>query len=64
MPESRVLLEQMIEDNWVALVEARDKLGRQPNVDEISKDKERATDQEGLEITETVCKIKRCFSLI
>lgn len=50
MPETRALLDQMIEDNRVALASARNKLDRLKNVQEESNDREDATDQEGLEI--------------
>ncbi|XP_072243166.1 uncharacterized protein [Leuresthes tenuis] len=42
--ETRVLLDQMIEDNRIALTEARDKLSRLRNARE---DGDKATDQEG-----------------
>lgn len=50
MPETRALLDQMIEDNRVALASARNKLDRLKNVQEESNDREDATDKEGLEI--------------
>lgn len=53
MPETRALLDQMIEDNRVALASARNKLDRLKNVQEESNDREDATDQEGLEIEKT-----------
>lgn len=53
MPETRALLDQMIEDNRVALASARNKLDQFKNVQEESNDREDATDQEGLEIEKT-----------
>lgn len=48
VPESRALLHQMIEDNRVALAEARDKLHLQ-TAKQDSNDKEKTPTQEGLE---------------
>lgn len=59
MPETRALLDQMIEDNRVALASARNKLDRLKNVQEESNDGEDATDQEGLEIEKTNKQTKR-----
>ncbi|XP_039476697.1 kinesin-like protein KIN-14E [Oreochromis aureus] len=49
VPETRALLDQMIEDNRVALAEARNKLDQLKNVQEESNDREDATDWEGSE---------------
>lgn len=52
--ESRALLDQMIEENQVALVEVKDKLDCLQRANEDSNDRgDRTTDQEGLDfITE------------
>ncbi|XP_039875446.1 kinesin-like protein KIN-14E [Simochromis diagramma] len=68
VPETRALLDQMIEDNRVALASARNKLDRLKNVQEESNDREDATDQEGSEkyksnlslLQETVREIEVC----
>nr|XP_013765335.1 PREDICTED: kinesin-like calmodulin-binding protein [Pundamilia nyererei] len=68
VPETRALLDQMIEDNRVALASARNKLDRLKNVQEESNDREDATDQEGSEkyksnlslLQETVKEIEVC----
>ncbi|XP_070819945.1 uncharacterized protein [Chaetodon trifascialis] len=57
--ETRALLDQMIEENRVALIEARDKLDRLQTAKEDTGGREDKTaDQEGLEITETLKQIK------
>nr|XP_024660193.1 kinesin-like protein KIN-14E [Maylandia zebra] len=68
VPETRALLDQMIEDNRVALASARNKLDRLKNVQEESNDREDATDKEGSEkynsnlslLQETVKEIEVC----
>lgn len=57
MPDARALLNQMIEDNRVALVEARDKLDRLQMAQEDNN--ESTADQEGLEIMIQKYKNKR-----
>lgn len=55
MAETRALLDQMIEENRVALVEARDKLNRLQMAKEDSNERDdKTTDQEGLDIMETI----------
>lgn len=55
MAETRALLDQMIEENRIALVEARDKLNHLQMAKEDSNERDdKTTDQEGLEIMETI----------
>lgn len=56
MAETRALLDQMIEDNQVALAEARDKLRLHLQTTKDVYDIERNPSREGSEIIETVCK--------
>lgn len=55
MAETRALLDQMIEENRVALIEARDKLDSlQTSKEENNGREDKSTDQERLEIMGTI----------
>lgn len=65
MAESRALLDQMIEDNQVALAEAREKLRlHRQSTKEDSNDKERPSNQEGSEIIDSVHKANMAFHML
>lgn len=60
MAETRDILDQLIEENRVALVEARDKLGNLQIATEDSNNRqEETTDQERSEIMKAVCRNKQ-----